>query len=412
MSWQVTVSDIARLPHMTEPSKAERHASWLELFFDLVVVVAVSQLAHLLHGDAHHGPGALGIVTFFTSYLAIWLLWTTYTLYSNATASKVRERAMFIGMAAIAVMAASVPHVLDGRAAVFAAGYLSANGTAAGAFERSGIVVLSWTAASQNAGIVPWIVSFWFDNPWVKLGLWLFGILLTLAFSVLRSRGDEDEMLTVINKAAARRAERAGRRTPGSKEARPRTLAAAQLDAGHLGERLGLFVIIVLGEAALQLVGAFAEIEEWLPGGGRGALLVLTVIAAFGLLIILWGLNVRYGFAEETRFPPALVLPAHFVVIASITTVAAGLGAAAAGAADHLNPASAWLMCGGVATFLLVVNLLVAHARRWPLRALAVLAPLGAAVAGPWVPAAVLVVVMAAAAGGQLWCLSAVRSDK
>lgn len=30
---------------------SERHATWLELFFDLVFVVAVAELAHLLHDD-------------------------------------------------------------------------------------------------------------------------------------------------------------------------------------------------------------------------------------------------------------------------------------------------------------------------------------------------------------------------
>lgn len=388
---------------MTEPT-AERHASWLELFFDLVVVVAVNQLAHLLHGDAHHGPGGLEIVTFFTLYLAIWLLWTTFTLYSNAVADKVRVRAMFLGMAAIATMAAAVPQSMDGRANVFAAAYLVANAIGAAAFQRSGIVVMSWTAASQNAGLVPWFVSFWFDNPWVKLGLWLFGLALTMASSVLLGRDDQDEVLARINEGLARRA---ARRSHRGRESLPTTVVAARLDVGHLGERLGLFVIIVLGEAMLQVVGALAELEDWRPD-----LLLLTVVATFLLLITLWGLNVRYGFAEETRLSPSLVLPAHFVVIASITIVATGLGAAAAGPADHLNPASVWLMCGGLATFLLVVNLLVSHARWWPPRALTVLAPLGVAVAAPWLPAAVVVIVMAVAAGGQLAVLSAVRSQE
>src|SRR5882757_3701129 len=110
---------------MTEPApESDRHASWLELFFDLVVVVAVNQLAHTLHGDAHHGPGAEHIVTFFTLYLTIWLLWTTFTLYSNVVAHRVHRRAMFMWMAGIATMAAAVPHSMDGRADLFAAAYL------------------------------------------------------------------------------------------------------------------------------------------------------------------------------------------------------------------------------------------------------------------------------------------------
>src|SRR5262245_39589199 len=105
------------------PAAADRHASWLELFFDLVVVVAVNQLAHLLHTEGHHGPDARSIVTFFALYLAIWLVWTTFMLYSNVVADRVRVRSVFLGMAGIAVMAASVPHVASDRANLFAGAY-------------------------------------------------------------------------------------------------------------------------------------------------------------------------------------------------------------------------------------------------------------------------------------------------
>jgi low temperature requirement protein LtrA len=390
---------------MTEPATEDRHASWLELFFDLVVVVAVNQLAHLLHGDAHHGPDAQAIVTFFTLYLTIWLLWTTFTLYSNVVAEKVHLRAMFLGMAGIATMAAAVPHSMDGRANLFAAAYLITNGIGTTTLMRSGRVLLSWTAATQNAGLVPWIVSFWVDNVWWKLGLWLLGLTITLWTSIYSGHRDQDEQLARMNEAVARRGR--GRRNPRAQ--RMPTLVAAQVDARHLGERLGLFVIIVLGEAMLQLVGAVADIEDWRPANGQGWLLLLAVVSAFALLITLWGLNVRYGFAEESPFPPALVLPVHFVVIAAITTLAAGLGSAATAHAGHLPASTTWLMCGGLSAFLLVINLLVAHARKWAPRVLAVLAPLVAAVLAPWLPAATLVTVMALAAAGLLWLLRATR---
>lgn len=383
---------------MTEPAPEDRHASWLELFFDLVVVVAVNQLAHLLHGDAHHGPGAEHIVTFFTLYLTIWLLWTTFTLYSNVVADRVHQRAMFLGMAGIATMAASIPHSMDGRADLFAAVYLITNGIGTGTLLRSGRVLLSWTAASRNAGLLPWIVSFWADDTWWKLGLWLLGLMITLWSSVFAGRRDQDEVLARMNLALAHR----GR-------SRGITFVPGEVDAGHLGERLGLFVIIVLGEAMLQLVGAVAEIEDWRPGGGAGWLLLLAVVASFLLLITLWGLNVGYGFAEESRHRPAAVLPAHFVAIAAITTVAAGLGSVAVASAGHLPASTTWLLCGGLSAFLLVVNLLVAHSRRWPLRALAVALPLGAAALAGLLPAAVVVTVLAVAAGGQLWLLRATR---
>jgi low temperature requirement protein LtrA len=37
-----------RLRPLDSSSERERHASWLELFFDLVFVVAVAQIAHVL----------------------------------------------------------------------------------------------------------------------------------------------------------------------------------------------------------------------------------------------------------------------------------------------------------------------------------------------------------------------------
>ncbi|GAB3888784.1 low temperature requirement protein A [Kibdelosporangium lantanae] len=394
---------------MSESSAVDRHASWLELFFDLVVVVAVNQLAHLLHGDAHHGPGGLDIVTFVTLYLAIWLVWTSFTLYSNIMADRVRVRAMFIGMAGIAAMAAAVPHSMDGRANLFAAAYLITTGVGGVAFQNSGQVLLTWTAAWQNAGLFPWVASFFFPQPWVKLGLWLFGILLTLTFSVLMSRGDQEAILARVNENLA---ERASRRRFRRRERPLTTVVAARLDAGHLIERLGLFVIIVLGEAMLQVVGSVAGIEDWRPGHGEGWLILLAVVSAFLLLITLWGLNVRHAFTGGSRLPAAITLPAHFVVIASITIVAAGLGTAAAESAEHLNPSTTWLMCGGMTAFLLVVNLLVGHMRMWPARVGAELLPMVAAVLAPWLPAAVVIAVLAVAAGVQLWALSRTRTEK
>jgi hypothetical protein len=69
-------------------------------------------------------------------------------------------------------------------------------------------------------------------------------------------------------------------------------------------------------------------------------------------------------------------------------------------------------MCGGLTAFLLVINVLVGHTRRWPLRALAVILPLVAAALAPLLSAAVVVAVLAVAAGGQLLSLAAIRSDE
>lgn len=371
---------------------SDRHASWLELFFDLVVVAAVNQLAHLLHGDEHHGPGGLAITTFFALYLAIWLVWTTFTLYSNVVADRVRQRAMFFGMAGIATMAATVPHGMGERSNVFAAAYLITAALGAASFTESGQILLSWGAATRNAGLVPWLVSFWVHHPWWKLGLWLLGLAMTVWFSILSNRVDAEDLIARYNAQAARR------------HRRP-TLVAATVDPAHLGERLGLFVIIVLGEAMLQLVGAAAQVEDWTPGSGRGWLLLLTVAAGFGLLITLWWLNVRHGFAEETRFSPTVILPAHFAAIAAITTIAAGLGSATTASATHLPAATAWLLCSGATVYLLVITAITPRVHRLPLSVATIAVPLIAAALAPLLPAAVIVAALLAACTAQAWNL-------
>ncbi len=378
----------------SSPATAARHASWLELFFDLVVVVAVNQLAHLLHGEGEHGPDALAVATFFALYLAIWLVWTTFTLYSNVVADNVRQRSMFLGMAGIAMMAATVPHGMGDRSTVFAVAYLATSAIGAAGFTRSGQIPLDWTAATRNVGLVPWVVAFWVHDPWARLALWSLGLLLTVWASVLSGARGGPELLERYNQERARRSRDDG--------PRQQPLVAARVDPGHLGERLGLFVIIVLGEAMLQLVGAAADIDDWTPGGGRGWLLLLTGGAGFGLLIALWSLNVRYGFAEETELPPRRLLPAHFAAVAAITTVAAGLGTAMARADAHLPAVVAWLMGGGTAAYLLVVTALSRHTRRWPVTAVAVALPLAAAALAPLLPGSVIVIVLLIAAVVQL----------
>jgi low temperature requirement A protein (LtrA) len=306
-------------------------------------------------------------------------------------------------MAGIAVMAACVPHVLDdNRANLFAGAYLLTSLLGNGAFNRAGQVLLSWGAASRNAGLLPWIVSFWVDQPWGKLTLWLIGLGMTLWFSVLSGRGDSEEAVRQLNERLARRIERS-RRAESSREWPG--LRVAKVDSAHLGERLGLFVIIVLGEGMLQLVGSWAEIEDPARGFGKGGLLPLAVASGFALLVALWSLNVRYGFAEPHPYPPSLVLPAHFVVISAVTAIAAGLGAVAAEPAGHLPATTAWLLCSGLSAFLLMITLLSRATRRWAVSTAAIALPLVAAALAGLLPAAVVAAVLVAVAAGQVWNL-------
>ena len=323
-------------------AEPEQRVSWLELFFDLVVVVAVAQLAGRL--EEHATP--LGIGLFAVLYGAVWMSWMSFTVYANVSKGAVRTRACLYAMAAMAVMAAAVPEVTGHRPEIFAAMYVVVRLIAQRVFSRTHKVVAAWSSAQIPYGIAPWIVSFWVDDPAWRYGLWAFGLLIEFTLSVLRS-DDPDQLLAQVRL----RKEHQNRRRQRART-RPFELPTlATLNIGHLGERLGLFVIIVLGEAVAQLIGAAAHTAWTVP---RGA----AALAGFGLLVGLWSLIFRYGFTAVPQFgvgalPPRLAMPIHFFTTGAITAVAAGLGAAVHEAGEHLPTALRWVLCAGTGVYFL-----------------------------------------------------------
>src|ERR1700761_8507579 len=129
---------------MTEslPTAEERHATWLELLFDLVIVVAVAQLAHLLA----EGPSIKAAFLFGVCYYAMWSTWTSFTLYANVAATRTRTRSMLLAMFGIAIMAASVPQVVRDEPRIFIIAYIYCRLLGANSWKRTSSVMTEWPA--------------------------------------------------------------------------------------------------------------------------------------------------------------------------------------------------------------------------------------------------------------------------
>jgi low temperature requirement protein LtrA len=100
-----------------------RHASALELFFDLVFVVAVAELGETLS----HNTSAVGYLQFAFLFVPVWWAWVGYTFYSDRfdTDDLVLRLAMFAAMLAVVWLAVEIPRVFEdpAGAARFAAAY-------------------------------------------------------------------------------------------------------------------------------------------------------------------------------------------------------------------------------------------------------------------------------------------------
>lgn len=338
---------------MPNPAAEERHATWLELFFDLVIVAAVAQLAHLLRD----GPGVKQVFLFAVLYYAMWSVWTSLTLYANVSGALTRLRPMLVAMFGIAIMAASVPRVVRGEPAIFIVAYVACRLLAAGSWKRTSQVMTEWPGVQQAVGVIPWMASLGFQPP-VRYWLWVAGIVLDLVFSVVRSRdpkrllADEQQERDREQQKRYRRWLRRGEATTPVPE--PALLQAAAPDRPHLGERLGLFALIVLGEAVAELIDAAAEVEHW------DRPLWLVLLSGFGLLVAIWWLTLRYGSSAAPTygmrvFALRLTMPAHYVTTGAIVAIAAGLGGLAG--ESEISEAGRWVLCAGTALYFLAATL-------------------------------------------------------
>ncbi|MFB7887070.1 low temperature requirement protein A [Cellulosimicrobium cellulans] len=411
----------------TSPVGEERHASWLELFFDLVVVAGIGMLAHLLQEDHDRG----GLALYVVAYTAFWLVWACFTTYGNVAGEGARALPILAGMAALAVMIAAVPGIHDEHAQAFAVAYVVGRLVAARPWRRTTVVV-DLPVVQALTGVVPWIVSWWFDGQ-TRYTLWAVGLgidlllLLTLSGERLVQRAQErlDEVRERRGRGRGGRRDRKGsaargragrapaghtheesgrggrRGAGGPTDDRgpevPTTVDAAVSDVPHLGERLGLFVIIVLGEGLIQAIDAASE-AEW------DRTLLVAGAGAFTLLVGLWALTVRSGYAGVALLRPAGVPPRsawflHLVTTGALATLAGALGGVLDRPARALDPGELALLVGAFAVHGLVsagVHAVLHDARTAVLLAV----PVVAAGAVAWLAGGTI------SAAGLVWVLS------
>ncbi|MEU7615759.1 low temperature requirement protein A [Micromonospora rifamycinica] len=334
----------------SKDTRAERHASWAELFFDLVAVAGVAALAHALGSELD--AAALGVYALL--FLALWLSWTTFMLYSNVAASQTRVLRLMIGMFGLGVMAASVPgvahtvlgHGSDIRALnVFAIAYIATRIYGSKSWQR-GAVLLDFPVVQYSAGLLPWVASLWADEHW-KLALWTAGVSLDLLLIVVLSGSRILQRVQSYLTASARTRRRP--RAGGRHDATGPVMHGVSVDPAHLSERLGLFVIIVLGESVVQVVAAASEARYDIG-------LLATAIASFILLAGMFGLSVVYGYAglphlRAGRIPTRAALGLHCLVTGVVATVAVPLALVVQHGSDPLSDPGRWLLCGAVATY-------------------------------------------------------------
>lgn len=329
--------------------QAERHASWPELFFDLVAVAGVSVVAHQLEAEQSWQHVAVLALAF----TAFWIVWASVTTYGNLLADRTSMLVLFSSMAVLGVMVAAVPEIYGEHARAFAIAYVIARLIIARPWSRVSVVV-DMPIVQASFGVVPWIVSIWVEGD-ARYAWWAVGVALDLL--ILLTDSGERAVESAQRRLDHMLARGDARRGPRGHEL-PSSVTALRGDREHLAERMGLFVLIILGEAIVQLTAAAQASEHW------DRALLVAALGAFAFVSMLFAASITRGTAGLALLPHATLPPralwlGHLLIAMSLVTVSAGLGELLREPSEPVEAHTAWMLAIGVAAYGIVSG--VAH---------------------------------------------------
>lgn len=319
-----------RPPARYEDRITDRRVTFLELFFDLVFVVIVARLAHHL---AEH-PDWEGVGWFVFLFYAMWSSWVNGTMYYDlhGTDDLSVRVFTFAQMLAVAVMGVYVGDIPGSGASGFALAYAGNVGVLVVIWFRTGLHDPSHRPASNPysaaylLSALLFAASVFLDAPG-RYWLWALSLVLQVLGQVIAFR----------------------RWTPPENQPGEAVIAATPA----LVERLGLFVIIVLGEVIVGAITGMADIEEM--GTDGIAIGLLGVLVAIGLWWIYFDLVSHHPPVSRMTQVWANL---HFPLVVAIAAGGAGVLNTVEHAAEELPDAVRWLLVGALAGAMLTVSAL------------------------------------------------------
>lgn len=290
------------------PDEPHRAATPLELFFDLVIVVAVAVAAASLHhgiADDHIPEAVLGyLLTFF----AIWWAWMSFTWFAAGydTDDVPYRVAVFVQMAGAVILASGIGRAFDdGDWSAVTLGYVVMRIA----------LVFQWLRAAHDdperrVQNLRWAIGITLTQiGWVALLLIVPTELFLPVFALL---GIAELSVPILANAGAR----------------------VRWHGDHIVERYGLLTIIVLGESVLAGALAFGSVAD---GGFADVDLLLVAIGALLLVFAMWWLYFERPTTDLlTSLPRAYEWGyGHYFIWAAAAAAGAGIPVAVDVVTDH-----------------------------------------------------------------------------
>lgn len=310
----------------------EHKVDFVELFFDLVFVYAITQTTHVL---IEH-PDPLGVYSFFLILLSVWWVWVFTTWVTNwLDPQRVAVKLLlFTMMLAGMLMAIAIPHAFNDYALLFACAYI---------FMQLGRTLFMCLVCRGRRPAV--------HSTFVRMALW-FGLSAVLWITGALA----DDSARLLWWSAAVLVEYASAMASFYVPLLGRSNSADwDISGEHMAERCGLLVIIALGESLLVSGSTFAGLD-W------DAATVTAFVSAFVATVAMWWIyfnlaaehaSEKLGEMEDTGAVGRLVYTyVHFLIIAGIVIIAAADEFVLAHPLGHTPEKVIWTIVGGAGIYL------------------------------------------------------------
>ena len=308
-------------------SYKERHVTWLENFYDLVVAIIVFQLSR----DLDHDVSVYGFLSFVVLFIPVIWSWIGVTFYSTRfeTDDLAHRLLMLLQIAAAAFMAVSVPDGLGKNSVWFAVSYAVIRAILVIEYLRTRrhvpaarqLTTRYSIGFSIAAGI--WFVSAFLPPP-IRFVLWMIGLAVDIGTPLLFARQLSVQFAPHVH---------------------------------HLPERFGSFTIIVLGISILGVVNGIAD-HNWTTSS------IISAGLGLGIAFSLWwiyfdtvdGSEIR-ALRENKQIGIYVTwLYIHFPLIIGFTAFGVGVEhIVLSNQALALSSSDKWLVC--ISTFLCLLTL-------------------------------------------------------
>jgi low temperature requirement protein LtrA len=308
----------------------ERHATWLELFYDLIFAAAVSQIGHSLYSSITSITAFFGTVSLFFPVMWAWMGVTFYATRFK-TDDLVHRLLVLLQMVGAAALTINIHGASGETSGNFAISYAAIRAFLVIEYIRAGRKIPAARTLANRYGqgflisTILWLISAVIPIP-IRFVLWALALAIDVTTTFLVGRKHLHLAPNIF----------------------------------HLPERMGLFTLIVLGETIFGLISSLSG-HKWDMES------TISIGAGLGIAFSLWwiyfdsidGSAIR-AFREKGRVGVYTTwLYIHFPLVVGLVAIATGIRYVISSTQNiPLSYTGQWLICGSVSLCLFSIGII------------------------------------------------------